>query len=278
VTAPVKRRARKAATAVGASRTARVVARGGLVARSGFYLLLAYLVARVAIDGGSSGRQTNANGALTVIAKDPFGMAAIAASAVGFLLFGVVRIAGAVRDREAKRSQRLLTLAQGAFYIGLTWVPLSFVLGSRGTGSEQAQHSETAKALSWPGGRILVIAVGVVVIGVCVYQVRTALRQDFTDGLDLRSAPRWVCRMVEVAGTVGIVARALVFVPVGGFLIAAALLEDPRHAEGLDAELATLARHSWWGPAILGVVASGLVIFAAYSLLEARYRRVDRSS
>jgi hypothetical protein len=269
---------RRVASAVGSSRTARVVARGGLVVRTCFYLLLAGLTLQVAWDGTSSGQQTNAHGALAAIAEQPLGMAVIAAAALGFLVLGVVRIAGAVRDRQADRRQRVLTAAQGAFYAALTYVPLSFLFGSRSTGSEHAQHNQTAAVLGWPGGRALVVAAGLVVLAVCAYQIKSAVTQDFTDGLDLRSAPRWVCRIVEVAGSVGIVARAVVFVPIGIFLIVAAVQSDAAHAKGLDAELALVARQSWWGPAVLVVVALGLVVFALYSGLEARYRRVAKSS
>jgi hypothetical protein len=45
----------------------------------------------------------------------------------------------------------------------------------------------------------------------------------------------------------------------------------------MDAELALLARQLWWGPALLGLVALGLFVLAAYSAVEARYRRVDRA-
>lgn len=269
---------RRAAAVVGGSRTARVVARAGLIVRTVFYLLLAGLTVRVASDGTSSGQQTNAHGALSAIAEQPLGMALIAAAALGFLVLGVVRIAGAVRDRDADLQQRLLTGAQGGFYAALTWVPLSFLLGSRSTGSERAQRAETAAVLGWPGGRLLVIAAALIVLGVCAYQIRSAVTQDFTDGLKLGSAPGWVCRLVEVAGSVGIAARAVVFVPIGVFLIVAAVQADPSHAKGLDAELALVARQSWWGPAVLVVVALGLVVFALYSGLEARYRRVSKSS
>jgi hypothetical protein len=275
---PTARNARMAAGMLGSSRFARICARAGLVARAGFYLLLAGIVVDVAAAGGSTRTQANANGALTTMAKDPLGMAVIAAAAFGFLALGLVRIAGAVRDGDADDSARWRTFAQGAFYAALTWVPLSFLFGSRGTGSEQAQHSETATVLGWPGGRLLVAGVGIVVIGVCAFQVKEAVNQNFTDGMSLRSAPRWVCRLVDVAGTVGIAARALVFVPIGVLLVVAAAQADPAHAKGLDAELATLARQSWWGPTLLGLVAAGLVVFACYALLEARYRRVGRSS
>jgi hypothetical protein len=119
-----------------------------------------------------------------------------------------------------------------------------------------------------------VAAVGVVVVVVCAWQIRTALTRGFDDGLEVPPRPTWLQRATTVVGVVGIAARALVFVPVGVFLIVAAVQENPRHADGLDAELARLAREAW-GPALLALVALGLLVFAAYSALEARYRDVE---
>jgi len=276
-TAAARRRGRAAAQAVGRRKSARVAARLGLAARAGFYLLLAGLIARAAVDGGSGRTKTNANGAMSVIASTVLGKAALAAAGLGFLALGVVQIAGAVRDREPEWWRRVGTGLQGLFYVGLTYVPLSFLFGSQQTGSERAQKQQTASVLSWPGGQQLVIAVGLVLLGVCAAQIRMALTQDFEERLELRSAPRWVCWLVEGAGTVGLAARAVVFLPIGVFLIVAAVQADPQHSKGLDAELALLARQSWWGPALLWVVVAGLVVFAIYSGLEARYRRVSRA-
>jgi hypothetical protein len=264
-----------AAHAVGGRRSFRVVARGGLVARAAFYVLLAALAVDVALTRGHSGRQANAHGALSVVAVDVWGLLAILLTAVGFFTLGVARLVGALRDDELPFWRRTTTALQGLFYVALTWVPLSFVLGQRRTGSEQSQHAETAQVLSWPAGRVLVMAVGVIVVAVCAWQIRTAWTRDFTDGMGMRKRSRSVRRLITAVGIVGIVARALVFVPVGIFLVVAGAQADPRHADGLDATLAGLARRPW-GPAALLVVAAGLVVFAAYSLLEARYRRVAR--
>jgi hypothetical protein len=250
------------------------VARLGLAARTVFYLLLAGLIARTAVDGGSGGKQTNAHGAMSVIASTVLGKAALAAAGLGFLVLGVVLIAGAVRDRKSETRARVFTGLQGLFYAALTYVPLSFLFGSRQTGSEQAQKQETASVLSWPGGEVIVIAVGLIVLGVCAWQIRTALTQDFEEPLELGGAPDWVCWLVGAAGTVGMAARAVVFLPIGVFLVVAAVQADPQHSKGLDAELAILARQSWWGPTLLWVVVAGLVVFALYSGLEARYRKV----
>src|SRR5947209_2982008 len=188
------------------------MARVGLLARTLFYLVLVYLVVEVAADRGNGGRQANAHGGLTLIARNAAGEAALVVAAIGFAVFGVVRVVGAVRDRQVDNWRRLTTALQGLFYVVLATVPASFVLGRRQTGSEQQQHAETATVVS---------------------------------------------------------------IPIGVFLVVAAVQSDPRHADGLDAELGRVAHHGW-GPAVLALVALGLLVFAAYSGLEARFRDVSR--
>jgi Na+/proline symporter len=74
-------------------------------------------------------------------------------------------------------------------------------------------------------------------------------------------------------GTFGHLARMVVFGLVGIFLVKAAVDYNPNKAVGLDGALAKLANQTY-GPWLLGIVASGLVAFAVYSLSDARYRRI----
>ena len=71
----------------------------------------------------------------------------------------------------------------------------------------------------------------------------------------------------------GHLARAVVFALMGYFLVKAAIDFDPQKAVGLDGALAKLADASY-GPLLLGIVAVGLLGFALYSALDARYRKV----
>lgn len=254
------------------SRWASLIARSGLVARAGFYLLLAYLVVRIAF--AHPGRQANASGALKIVAGAPGGRVALVLTAVGFLAFGLSRLLGAARDRNAATGSRFTTALQGLFYVALTEVPVSFVLGNTKTGSEQQERGTTAKVLSLPAGRLLVAAAGLVLLIVGLWQVVSALRSGFATSLRMQDRPVWFQRLVRVLGRVGITLRALIFAPVGVFLIVAAVRSDPQQAKGLDASLMTLAHHLW-GRALLLLIAAGLAVFSAYSVLEARYRDVD---
>ncbi|HET9731056.1 MAG TPA: DUF1206 domain-containing protein [Acidimicrobiales bacterium] len=256
-----------------AERGLSLLGRLGLAGRTGFYVILTALTVRIAVLGGRSGRQADAHGALALISRPLIGKVAIGAVAAGFFLFGVGRLVGAVKDDSVSFGRRALTAIQGLFYLALAYVPASFLAGNHQTGSQQQQQRTTARVLGIPGGKIILVAGGLILIGVCVQQIRGAARQDFRDGLDLGKAPSPVRAVAGTAGVVGITARALVFLPVGIFLIVAALQADPSRSYGTDAELLALSGHAW-GIAVLVAVAAGLAVFVVFSAIETGYRRV----
>jgi hypothetical protein len=81
---------------------------------------------------------------------------------------------------------------------------------------------------------------------------------------------RW---LTTLTGRIGIPARALAIAPIGVFLVVAAIRADPEQAKGLDAVLLQLTG-SVIGRVLIILVATGFVIFAIYSLFEARYREL----
>lgn len=278
-----------------AARQVQLAARAGYLARGLFYGLLAYLVVRVAMlrgaaaqqahdaalagsgssaAAGSGGQQANAGGALSLISQSLAGTLLLGCAAAGFLVLAAVRLTAAWRDRRPGTGRRLSVAGQGLGYVAVGLVPITYLRGNRKAGSESQQHDTTARLLGIPGGGVLVVLAGLVVLAVCGWQLRGVARQDFTDGL-VEDLPAPLTRLIRVVGSIGIVARAGVFVPLGVFLVVAGLTYDPRSARGLDGELLLLAGHPW-GVVVLSVVAAALLGFAVYSLIEARYRDVSR--
>jgi hypothetical protein len=127
--------------------------------------------------------------------------------------------------------------------------------------------------LGWPAGTWLVGIAGAVLIGIGLYQGYRGLTRDFLEDAKVEQMSRKVKDAYSFLGVFGYLARMLVFVLVGAFLIQAAVDYDPRKAIGLDGALAKVANHSY-GHAALGVVAAGLIAFGLYSLADARYRRI----
>jgi Domain of Unknown Function (DUF1206) len=250
-----------------------LLGRVGLAGRTGFYMILTGITIRIALFGGPSSHQADAQGALTLISRPTIGKVAIGAVALGFVLFGVDRLIGSVQDTSVSRGRRIMTALQGAFYLALAYVPASFLAGNHQVGSQQGQQNETAKLLRLPGGRAIVIGLGVVMMAVCAQQIRGAVQQDFRDGLDLERAHPLVRRLVGVVGVLGITARALVFLPIGIFLIVSSVLYDPNKSYGTDSELLRLSGRAW-GVFVLALVALGLAVFVVFSGIETRYRKV----
>ena len=119
----------------------------------------------------------------------------------------------------------------------------------------------------------MVFLVGVgFVIGGGAMAVR-AFGQKFEDNLKCGEMPGWLRRATKAIGTAGLVSRGLVFMLIGVFLVRAAVEFDPDKAKGLDGSLKTLAEQPF-GQVALFVTAVGLLAFAVWSFLEARYRDI----
>jgi hypothetical protein len=250
-----------------------LLGRVGLAGRTVFYAILTALAIRIALLGRAGRHEADANGALGLVSRPLLGQAAIAAVALGFFMFGIDRLIGAWRDHTVSTARRWMTAIEGVFYLVLSYVPAAFLAGNHRVGSQKQQQKTTSELLNVPGGRWLVGLLGIIVLAVCTVQIYGATRHQFRDGLDLRKAPRVIRRFVDQAGAIGITARALVFLPIGVFLIIAAIQASPGHSEGTDGELLILSHYSW-GVAVLAAVAAGLAVFVVFSAIETRYRRV----
>ncbi len=248
-------------------------ARLGLVGRAVFYLLLAGLAVSLLVAPSGSGEQANANGAMLTLQQSPIGALLLVGAAVGFAAYGVARLVGAAADRKHGRLRRLSTAGQGLGYLGFAAVTTSFLLGQADAGSEQQQQRTAGLVFGLPGGRALLAAVGLVVLGICSWQIVVAAQGHFGDSLRTERMSRPVRRLVWLVARVGLVARAVAFAPIGVLLVVAAARSMPEQVDGLDAVLLELSRTAW-GRALVVLVAVGFTVFAGYSLIEARYRQV----
>ena len=127
--------------------------------------------------------------------------------------------------------------------------------------------------MTWPGGVWLVAAVGAGFLGAAAFNVYRGLSQSFRDKLDESAMSGTEQTLATAVGTAGLLARGVVFGLIGVFLVKAAWEYDPDEAVGLDGALRTLANQSY-GQVLLGLTAAGLLAFAAFCLVQARYREI----
>jgi hypothetical protein len=249
------------------------LARVGLVSRGVVYAVIGVLALELAF--GKGGKATNQQGALRTIAEQPFGKVLVVVLAVGlggYALWRLVRAAvGHGAEQRDSGSDRIAALASGIAYTILCVTAVKILIGAA-TGSGTPKKA-TGGVLDWSGGTLLVGAAGVVLLGVAGYQAYKGIKKKFLKDSKTEQMGPGVEDGFTALGVVGHLARAVVFALVGYGLIRAAITYDPHKAVGLDGALRKLA-HAPLGPVVLGVVAAGLVAFAAYSMADARYRRV----
>jgi hypothetical protein len=264
-----------------ASRSALIewMARIGYGARGMVFLLLGGFAALAAI--GARTRAVDGKDALRRMLEQPFGEVLLAIIALGLFCFAGWRILQALFDADGcgndlkGLSRRLVYGAAAVFYAGFGSVAVSMLLGNDGGGSGDAIVRDwTAWALAKPFGRWLIGGVGLAIVGTGLGIGIAGLRAEFSRRLDLNKHPRLI---VTALGIAGYLARALVFVIIGVFLIFAAVDARSREATGFAGALRIIQQQDSYGSVLLGIAAAGFIAYAAYAFAEAACRRITPS-
>ena len=263
------------------------VARVGLVAKGISFAIVGILAIQLAL--GDGGKATSRQGALATIADESWGKILLVLLALGFAAYALWRFIQAFAERsdgdgdEAKETaktwgKRAGYVGRGIIYASLTFTTVRLLSGSGGGGSQdQEAKRTTATVFDWPAGRWIVGIAGVAIVAAGLWNayrgITKAFEEKWRTGQMSRTEQRWGRRV----GVAGHLARGVVFGLIGVFITKAAIEHDPDDAIGLDGALQKLADTSY-GPILLGVTAAGLLCYAAYCLVDARYRDVSANT
>jgi len=257
-----------------------VLARTGLVAKGVSFGIVGVLAVKLAL--GDGGKATSREGALQSLAQHSFGKVLLILLALGFGAYALWRFVQAFAEREnggtkeqlKKWGARAGYVGRGLIYAALTFSAVKILIGAQTNGSQtQRAHKTAATILGWPAGTWIVGIAGAVIVGVGLWNLYRGLSRNFEKkwrGGIGDTARKWGGR----AGVLGHIARAVVFALIGIFVVKAALDYNPKDAIGLDGALQKLA-HASYGPYLLGMTAAGLICYAVYCLVDARYRDVS---
>jgi hypothetical protein len=143
------------------------------------------------------------------------------------------------------------------------------VRGSCAVGAA-ADTDVTAALLRTAWGRLLLVLVGVVAVAAEVQVGRRPARLNFRERFTAAHMSRTLATIARALGALGCVARSVVFVLAGFFILKAAVLSNSKQTKGLDAVFRLVASSAYrsWLP---GLLASGLLCYGLYCPLEARY-------
>ena len=247
----------------------------GFLAKGLVYAVVALIAIEVA--RGERKKARSEEGAIEALAHQSFGELLLVLLAIGLAGYALWRLRIAILGPPGESGahaamERVGSVVLTVIYAGLCVYTVRFLTTDSGGGGTRPDEV-TKKLLDEPYGVALVIALGAVMLGVAAYEAYKALSRDFLDDLHTEQMSPGVKTVATFAGIAGYGALAVTSAIFGVFLIKAALEHDPKEAVGLDGALQELVTQDL-GPILLGVVAAGLLTYAFYCLIQARYRRL----
>jgi hypothetical protein len=237
----------------------------GFAARGLTYILIGWLALR-------AGQAAGASEALGTLADGGAGALVLGLAAIGLAAYGAWRLLEATLDLEGAgddtkgKAVRFGHGLSGLAHLALALTALQMALGSGGTADDgDTARAATSWLLALPAGGLLVrlIAIGLIAAG--IFQFIEAVRLSFLKQLDPRAARRpWV----QWIGRLGYAARGVVFGLVGLGFWRAGSSESAASAGGVGEALAAAPGSTF------AAIAVGLLLFGAFSLVQARYRQI----
>jgi hypothetical protein len=261
-----------------AARSARTNPALHFLARLGYAVngLLHALIGVIAIEIalGIGGGEADQSGALSALAGTPGGVFILWTVFVGLTVLGLWLILNSFLTAPADTKKRVghyfSEIGKGVAYLAVAATTFTFARGGA-TSSASTSTQVSGSILAVPGGVFLVVLIGVLIFAIGVYFVIKGATKRFTR--DLSVPPGRAGKATIVLGVVGYVAKGVVLAAVGILFCVAAATLDPAKSSGLDGGLKTLGALPF-GQLILVLVGLGLIAYALYSFVRARYARL----
>ena len=221
----------------------RALCRLGLLCRGTVYLLVGYLALRLALAAhGRTGAPASSAGAVQAAGgggRVPLVLlvAGLGAYALTQLIEAVFRPAHATGAMGAWRQRAVSSwgcLLYAAFCLSTARLAVQAQPAQTAQSEQRQDTGITAELLRTGWGCALLILAGVLAVVAGVETGRRSVRLDFRERFTAAHMPRPLAILTRPLGAVGCVARAVVFVLVGVFLLKAAVLSSAKQAKGLE--------------------------------------------
>ncbi len=250
------------------------LARVGLIAYGIVHVLLGWIAVQMA--WGSAAQSGDESGALAILADDPLGRALLWVIVVGLFALVLWQVSEAIwgfkGEEDKKRLRhRVVAAFKAAVFAALAISAIGAATGSASSDAAQQQQG-TSGILALPFGQFLVIAIGLVVIGVGVAHIVQGIKKKFMKHID-KGMSSGMRSAVEKVGVVGYIGDGVALTVVGAILVYAAITFDPAKSTGLDGALRLIVTAPF-GRILLTLVALGFLAYGLFQFARARYENL----
>ncbi|MCF4101676.1 DUF1206 domain-containing protein [Gillisia sp. M10.2A] len=248
------------------------IARTGYAAKGIVYGITGVLTFLAAFNLG--GQKTGKFKVMDFLDKQPFGNALLIIIGIGLLCYSFWRFNQAISDPENIGTQKKAIIKRVAFFIsGCIYTALSFVavkrvFSSSGSGNTAKQSS----ILATETGLFIIMIVGALLILTGIYQFIRLYKADFIQKFNFKAiAEEKRRKIIKNTAYMGLSSRGIIFMITGYFALKAGITSNPSKIK-TTADAFSYMEDSSYGAYLLALVAAGLVGYAIYMLMTARYR------
>ncbi|WP_306119857.1 MULTISPECIES: DUF1206 domain-containing protein [unclassified Roseitalea] len=225
------------------------------------------------------GQAEGTSSAFRTLETSTWGVVVLSLIGAGLLAYALWRVTCAIYDLEAygsdgkglvaRAGQVTTGVVHGAIGVGAITIVLA---AGGGTGNRSSIVQAVGWLMSLPAGIWLVGVAGLLTIGSGIYYYLKAWNQKY---LSFLRANEFTLRWNTVLRA-GVVAQATVVTIIGAFIVYAALRANPAQAGGLGQTFSWLKQQPY-GQALVIAICLGLLAFALFCFVNARYRIVPRT-
>lgn len=249
------------------------IARTGYAAKGTVYAITGVLTFLAAFNMG--GQQTGKFDTLNFLEKQPFGNVLLVLIAIGLICYVVWRFIQGFQDPENDTSgkkgiaKRIGFFVSAIIYSALAVSAIMKVINAGSSGSSGSGSS----LLTGQAGVYIFAIIGIGVIAGGIEQFTKAYTKKFLSYFDYKSISEEKRRkIIKNTGLMGLIARAVIFFILGYFFIRAAVTSNTSDIKSTKDAFSFLENSSH-GQYLLGAVAAGLVCYAIYMFMMAKYRK-----
>jgi hypothetical protein len=265
-----------------ASLWVRRLAQLGYAAKGLLYVIVGATAVLAVINLGQRVRGTR--GALNLVVASPFGRLGVAFVAVGlggFILRRLVQIfvspkIGTAPKRLTRIARRMGYALSGLGHVGIALTALQLVFGLTTSGRAEPPMGRrwiTQLLISMPMAGSWILLVGLVIVGVAIFQFYLAASRRFAVDLQLKQMTPRVRRMALACGVAGHAGRGVAFLLTGAFLVYTGLFVEVAEVSRFGNTVGTIEARPM-GAWMVFAVAAGLTAYGLYLLFGAYYLRV----
>ncbi|GHB85020.1 DUF1206 domain-containing protein [Persicitalea jodogahamensis] len=252
----------------------------GLVAIGSVYFLVGTLTFASSIDFSGEGNKGKVSQILQWVQEQAFGQFLLAVITLGLLCYTVWRFIEAILDTDNKGNSlhglalRASYLSYGVVYGALTYYAARLLLShSGGSPPSEKDTRETVaqNLLELPYGQWMVGAFALGTAGVGVFQLYLALSGTYRSIIEEKKIDTRAKEILIRSGQIGYVARAIVWLIIGYFLLFSAIRS---HSQEANSQTALNYLEYEYGTLTLAIVSLGLVCYGIFQFARAKYQPI----